>query len=45
MMNRVWDNDPRRMAFVLARYKFVAKMLEQKNRVLEVGAGMLGPPE
>jgi cyclopropane fatty-acyl-phospholipid synthase-like methyltransferase len=43
MMNRVWDNDPRRLAFVLSRYKFVAKMFENKNRVLEIGCGDAWP--
>lgn len=32
-------HDPKHMAFVLARYKFVAKMLEGKQRVFEVGSG------
>lgn len=32
-----WERDPKRLAFVLARYKFVARMLEGKDRVLEVG--------
>lgn len=32
-------NDPKHMCFVLARYKFCAKMLEGKNTVLEVGVG------
>lgn len=32
-------NDPKHMAFVLARYKFVAKMFEGLDRVLEVGCG------
>jgi 2-polyprenyl-3-methyl-5-hydroxy-6-metoxy-1,4-benzoquinol methylase len=32
-------NDPRHTLFVLSRYKFVAKMLEGKTRVLEVGCG------
>ncbi len=32
-------NDPRHTVFVLSRYKFVSKMLEGKNRVLEVGCG------
>ena len=32
-------NDPRHLAFVLARYKFCAKMLAGKRRVLEVGCG------
>jgi len=31
--------DPKHMAFVLARYKFVAKMLKQNGRTLEVGCG------
>ena len=37
--NQVWDHDPRRLAFILARYKFVAKMLSGKKKVLEVGCG------
>lgn len=32
-----WDRDPKRLAFVLARYKFVARMFEGKGRVLEIG--------
>ena len=32
-----WDRDPKRLGFVLARYKFVARLLEGKARVLEVG--------
>ncbi len=35
----VAHEDPRRLLFVLARYKFVAKMLSGKQRVLEVGCG------
>src|SRR5262245_32294051 len=31
--------DPKRLGIVLARYKFVAKMLTGKKRVLEVGVG------
>lgn len=34
-----WHEDPRRILFVLSRYKFVAKMLSGLNRVLEVGCG------
>jgi cyclopropane fatty-acyl-phospholipid synthase-like methyltransferase len=34
-----WREDPRRLLFCLARYKFVAKMLSGSNRVLEVGCG------
>ena len=37
MTNQVWHDDPRRLGFVLARYKFVAKMLSGRARVLEVG--------
>jgi 2-polyprenyl-3-methyl-5-hydroxy-6-metoxy-1,4-benzoquinol methylase len=32
-------HDPKHMCFVLARYKFVAKMLKQGGRSLEVGCG------
>ena len=37
MSNQVWHEDPKRLAFVLARYKFVAKMLSGSEKVLEVG--------
>src|SRR5262245_27846949 len=37
MSNQTWRDDPRRLLFVLTRYKFVAKMLSGKRRVLEVG--------
>jgi 2-polyprenyl-3-methyl-5-hydroxy-6-metoxy-1,4-benzoquinol methylase len=37
MSNQTWRDDPRRLLFVLSRYKFVAKMLSGKRRVLEVG--------
>jgi 2-polyprenyl-3-methyl-5-hydroxy-6-metoxy-1,4-benzoquinol methylase len=37
--NQVWHDDPRRLLFVLARYKFVSKMLSGKRKVLEVGCG------
>lgn len=37
MTNVTWDTDPKRLAFVLARYKFVAKMLSGLPKVLEVG--------
>lgn len=37
--NANWDGDPKRLLFVLSRYKFVAKMLSGKKRVLEVGCG------
>jgi 2-polyprenyl-3-methyl-5-hydroxy-6-metoxy-1,4-benzoquinol methylase len=37
--NANWHGDPKRLVFVLSRYKFVAKMLAGKKRVLEVGCG------
>jgi len=37
--NANWHSDPKRLAFVLSRYKFVAKMLSDKQKVLEVGCG------
>ncbi|MBX9626390.1 MAG: class I SAM-dependent methyltransferase [Gemmataceae bacterium] len=37
MSNQTWRDDPRRLVFLLSRYKFVAKMLSGKKRVLEVG--------
>ena len=35
--SHIWRTDPRRLGIVLARYKFCAKMLSGKDRVLEVG--------
>ena len=37
MSNQVWYDDPRRLVFVLSRYKFVAKMLSGMRHVLEIG--------
>lgn len=37
MSSQVWQDDPRRLLFVLARYKFVAKMFSGMKRVMEVG--------
>lgn len=37
MANESWNQDPKRTLFTLARYKFVAKLLSGKKRVLEVG--------
>lgn len=34
-----YETDPKHLGFVLARYKFVAKMLTGYHRVLEVGCG------
>lgn len=39
MINQAWHDDPKRLAFTFARYKFVAKMLAGRARVLEVGCG------
>ncbi len=39
MTNQVWHEDPRRLTFILARYKFVAKMLSGYRAVAEVGCG------
>ena len=39
MSNQVWHDDPRRLAFMLSRYKFVSKMLSGRNRVAEIGCG------
>jgi 2-polyprenyl-3-methyl-5-hydroxy-6-metoxy-1,4-benzoquinol methylase len=37
MSSQTWAEDPKRLVFLLARYKFVAKMLSGKRRVLEIG--------
>jgi 2-polyprenyl-3-methyl-5-hydroxy-6-metoxy-1,4-benzoquinol methylase len=37
MSSHTWLTDPKRLAFVLARYKFVAKMFSGMKKVLEVG--------
>lgn len=37
MSNYMWHHDPRHLAFLLSRYKFVAKMLSGRQHVLEVG--------
>lgn len=37
MSNFAWYDDPKRLAFHFARYKFVSKMLSGKDNVLEVG--------
>jgi SAM-dependent methyltransferase len=37
MTNFVWQTDPKRLCFVLARYKFAARMLAGMARVLEIG--------
>src|SRR5262245_44369194 len=37
MINQGWHDDPKRLAFTLSRYKFVAKMLAGRKSVLEIG--------
>jgi len=37
MVNESWNQDPKRTLFTLSRYKFVARMLEGRKHVLEVG--------
>ena len=39
MRNFDWHNDPRRLLFTLARYKFVSKMFDGYETVLEIGCG------
>ncbi|MBV5333808.1 methyltransferase type 12 [bacterium] len=39
MNNQVWHQDPKRLVFTLARYKFVAKMLKGRQAVIEYGCG------
>ncbi|MFL2914734.1 MAG: class I SAM-dependent methyltransferase [Opitutales bacterium] len=36
---QVWTENPKQMLFILARYKFVAKMFSGLEQVLEVGCG------
>ncbi len=37
MTSQAWFDDPKRLTFTLARYKFVAKMFSGRENVLEVG--------
>lgn len=39
MTNLSWHDDPKRLTFICARYKFAAKMLAGCKNVLEVGCG------
>jgi hypothetical protein len=38
-ISNAYLDDPKMLSFILARYKFVAMMLEGKNNVLEIGCG------
>jgi protein-L-isoaspartate O-methyltransferase len=37
--SHIWRSDPRHLGFLLARYKFCAKMQAGKGNVLEIGCG------
>lgn len=37
MTNQAWQDDPKHLLFTLSRYKFVAKLLADRENVLEVG--------
>lgn len=37
--SETWKRDPKHLGFTFARYKFVAKMLAGKQRVMEIGCG------
>ena len=39
LKSREWIEDPRRLVFSLARYKFVSKMLSGRGNVVEIGCG------
>ena len=39
MANQTWITDPKRLAFMLTRYKHVGVMMQGKTNVLEVGCG------
>jgi len=39
MTSWAWHDDPKHLLFTLSRYKFVAKMFDGFNQVLEVGCG------
>lgn len=37
MSNHTWENDPKRLLFVMSRYKFVSRILEGRSQILEIG--------
>lgn len=37
MSNQVWHEDPKRLLFVLSRYKFVSKLIAGRPNALEIG--------
>ena len=43
--SHIWRSDPKHLSFLLARYKFCAKMLQGKKNILEIGCGdSIGTP-
>ena len=39
MTNFTWNNDPKRLLFMMSRYKFVSKMFEGHDECFEIGCG------
>ena len=39
MASYTWNNDPKRLVFVLSRYKAVSSILAGEEHVLEIGCG------
>lgn len=39
MSNFTWNNDPKRLLFMMSRYKFVSKMFSGTKKCLEIGCG------
>jgi 2-polyprenyl-3-methyl-5-hydroxy-6-metoxy-1,4-benzoquinol methylase len=39
MASFTWNSDPKRLLFVLSRYKFAARVLEGAENVIEIGCG------
>jgi len=37
--NYVWNSDPKRLGITLSRYKFVSKMVDKNDSILEIGCG------
>lgn len=37
--SHIWRSDPRHLAFLMSRYKFISKMLTGRKKALEVGCG------
>jgi hypothetical protein len=39
LTNRIWNDDPAQLGILLARYRFIAKMMRGRVKVAEVGCG------